>query len=494
MSGRLRSAARRRRAGARLAASLVCSVAINLLILALLPVSPRVELPLPPNDVDDEIAYVPVEVEVEPRQLPFPTLDPDQEFPPAHRIRVAVETTPPLPVEQPPPEEPPPKPERDRELHRENPDSLRSVHQPRDNEQIPLEANYLAEVDNTATVETLAEDTTLFDAAPEIELAGEREEPDELSDLEEGAVEHVLTERTESLDDEMPDPEDYLDDVAPRVTVGSEAQPTAPSAPEMLGDSTPPTDGTVEPPDSPSDAREVGVAEQVELSLEAAAPLGGLEAFRLTLPRVDSSGNPYLRSPLREFVEGHAGAYVEVFGARDGEERALVEREARQASFLGDHAGRWDRTRATLENFDVQGVPGRETSLNTRRDEVAGYVHYLHNKMHERWWGFLGWLELTQGPADGMSDLSLVVDLEVVITRQGEVRAVNIVDGSGELEFDATAVDLMYDIGPHRAPPPGIVSGDGNAYVYWSFHRGTRGCGTFGAATRRYEFEEGEGG
>ena len=55
MSGRLRSAARRRRAGARLAASLVCSVAINLLILALLPVSPRVELPLPPNDVDDEI-------------------------------------------------------------------------------------------------------------------------------------------------------------------------------------------------------------------------------------------------------------------------------------------------------------------------------------------------------------------------------------------------------------------------------------------------------
>ena len=205
-----------------------------------------------------------------------------------------------------------------------------------------------------------------------------------------------------------------------------------------------------------------------------------------------TGGSGAIAAGDRNGIDG--AAYVEVFSDRDRSDGARVEREARSASLVGNHQERWDRTRAALENFDVHVTPGSETSLNTRADEVAGYIHYLHNKIHPMWWEYLTRLDMGFGPADALSDLSLTAVMEFGIDRDGEVASVNIVDGSGVLSFDAHAVDVLYEIGPHQPPPPGMLSSNGNAYIRWTMHRDNRGCGTFGASGHRVQMGAGEGG
>ena len=186
--------------------------------------------------------------------------------------------------------------------------------------------------------------------------------------------------------------------------------------------------------------------------------------------------------------------YDDVFGERDELDTERVAAEAREASLLGDHEAQWERTRRALENYDVSVTPGSELSLNTRSDEAAAYIHYLHDKIHDRWWAHLTQWDLHAGPTSPLSDYSLVVELEFGIRRDGEVEHVSIANGSGTVLFDGPAVGLLWDIGPHQPPPPGLIGSDGNAHVRWSFHRDNRGCISSGASVRRVQVSEGEGG
>jgi TonB family protein len=126
--------------------------------------------------------------------------------------------------------------------------------------------------------------------------------------------------------------------------------------------------------------------------------------------------------------------------------------------------------------------PGNHTSVNAAPAVYAGYMAALHRKIHQRWPAYLVSLDTSYPASHPLQRSTLQVTLEFVIeAKTGEFKAVNIVQSSGEMMFDAEAIDTALTIGKQPNPPPQIVSPDGRVYVHWNFWRDGRQCGLFGA-------------
>lgn len=492
---------------ARLALAVVVSLLLHVgILLALRPLAPSVQEqtvvttlvePEPPDAIDEPVE--PVERAAEPSVADGPR---------SEETRVAAVFEPERPDTEPPPEAPPPEPQPEVEEDApeeadaepepppEEREELRSVAQPDRNAEAPDQAEFLAEFDNSTDVQTMAEDVVLQAESSDPSQASAEEEAEAEDDP--GASEEVLSQssdvsETEDTLERAPEAGAEAQGTPLGVADGSDA-PAEPAGETVLEQeavaATAEADAAVDPAHRVDDlpGAEAGV-QQPPSAIELLSPQ---RAIAQAARDAQSGGSGVITRGDAHGID--SAAYLEVLGERDAAERAEVAAEARASSLVGDHAQRWERTRAALENFDVHVQPGTETSLNTRSDEVAGYIHYLHNKIHEPWWEFLTRSDLSFGPGHPLSDLSLVAVMEFGIDREGEVDTVRIVDGSGVLAFDAYAVDLLYEIGPHRPPPPGMISSDGNAYVRWTMHRDNRGCGTFGASGHRVQMGAGEGG
>lgn len=367
-------------------------------------------------------------------------------------------------------------------------EDLRAVFQPDRNSEAPDQATALAEFDNSTDVETMPEDVVA-----EAEQPGQ---PQEIAGGDESPTEEDTTEP----------PDDGLLDDSDGESAGDSALAENEVAP--LGDES----GTAEVNDEGVDAQDAEEAqaaveaqeepsvepEMVPDGLEPAPERSPLDRFRPqaaleVAERLAQQG----RAPAvaRGVASGHAdAAYHEVFGERDERDVSRVARAERQDSIVGDHDELWEHTRHALENYDVAVTPGSEVSLNTRSDAAAAYIHYLHNRIHERWWAYLEQWTLYAGPNSPLSDYSLVAELEFGIRSDGEVDRVSIADGSGSTQFDGSAVAMLWALSPHRAPPPGLIGSDGNVYVRWSFHRDNRGCISSGASVHRVQSSAHEGG
>lgn len=461
--------------------------------------------------LDREPAPPPTVVETlhRPRTSPDPTPDLAPRADEAARAEAAPpanEAPTPAPaarVEEPPRAEeadPPEEAARAEEPPRPDEAPRQSVYQPALEQERPDRANFYAEVDNRTDVETMARQTTVDDAAPEPEAAGdqptlldeagqpeEQQTPDARGDADEArqVADRTLGEgerdAPEGAADADPDGanadsehlaagagEDALDQQAVEAETGGETVERVGLAPSETEHADRLADPT-RPGDAPSaasgfEALSLGASAQRARQAAEAAQAGGTAVGRAG--GVDS------------------GAYVAVFGDRNARDLALVEQQVREATIAGDHQGRWERTRAALENFDVIIQPGDETQLNTHANIAAGYIHHLHNKIHTPWRAYLSRLDLGYGADHAVSDLSIAVELEYVIASNGAVNDVRIRDGSGSLMFDAEAVDLFYRIGPHEPPPPGLRSGDGNTYIVWLMRRDDRACSTSHASVR----------
>ncbi len=177
------------------------------------------------------------------------------------------------------------------------------------------------------------------------------------------------------------------------------------------------------------------------------------------------------------------GRYEEVFGERDARDKARID-SAKKRRFLGRWQERVKATRAALENFVPRVRYGNQIAINTRRSEYAAYIAAIHRKIHRRWGiGYLRHLDMNFGMGHPLSNSTLRTTLEFVIDgKTGEVRECNIVETSGVLEYDAEAIRIGLAVGPHEPAPDPIISGDGNVYLHWKFHRDTRQCGTFGVS------------
>jgi TonB family protein len=162
-------------------------------------------------------------------------------------------------------------------------------------------------------------------------------------------------------------------------------------------------------------------------------------------------------------------------------------READGERRKSEHRGSWvasnfDRWRSAIENYVSSVKPGNQTALNTASVPFASYLNGMHNRIHPIFAdSFLGSLDGL--PANHpMNDQHLLTRLEIVITKDGHLKKMGIVKTSGITAFDIAALDAVDRAQPFGPAPSAIVSGDGNVYLQWEFHRDeVFACSTMGA-------------
>jgi hypothetical protein len=344
------------------------------------------------------------------------------------------------PVEPEEEEEPPEKEEEKKPKELEN-NIGRKVVQQQTNEEMPEEADYLSQQANKVDEQTRAEETTTKDVLPGKDV------PEEIEELT--GSEDEMREEEELASRSAPTPE-------PQRQEPSRQEPSAPTPQEAA---------------APTEEREAQAEEGMTQAREQSQDSPVVERKR---------GKP---SP-RELFQPSARDYDKVFGQKDEQLKGQLEDNKPGRKLLKGWKDRERAVRASLENHITEVKPGNHTGVNAKPAVYANYIGRIHRKIHARWGaGFLPRLD-TQYPAGHpLNDASLNSKLEFVIdAKSGVIDAVNIVESSGELMFDAEAVSISHTIGPHRKPPGEIVSPDGKVYVHWNFWRDQRQCGPFGAS------------
>jgi TonB family protein len=85
-------------------------------------------------------------------------------------------------------------------------------------------------------------------------------------------------------------------------------------------------------------------------------------------------------------------------------------------------------------------------------------------------------------PGHPMNDQRLSSELEIILNQEsGGIVRMGVFKSSGITVFDVAALESVKRAAPFGAPPPEIVSPDGNVYVHWKFHRNSEACSTFNA-------------
>jgi TonB family protein len=170
-----------------------------------------------------------------------------------------------------------------------------------------------------------------------------------------------------------------------------------------------------------------------------------------------------------------------------GQDNLRKLREADGERRKSEHRGSWtasnfERWRSAIENYVSSVKPGNQTALNTAGVPFASYLNGMHNRIHPIFAdSFLGSLDGL--PANHpMNDQHLLTRLEIVLTKDGHLKKMGIVKTSGITAFDIAALDAVDRAQPFGPAPTAIVSGDGNVYLQWEFHRDeVFACSTMGA-------------
>ena len=458
------------------------------------------------TELSDEEVVAALEPVTAPEQQPLPEPEPVPEPEP----EPVAEPLPPLPAPEPALAEAEPEPPAPEPLRIPEDMNRVSVDQVEYNDQLNLEAEFLAEQDNRVEEQTVAQDTVLFDEHDETQQAGDSSARDEnagdespqtpaaddaaeVAGLVAGSTTAQGSTQAPAERAAQPNPSEELPQPTPGARSTEPPRPALAERPEIVGQPAPtvtPTepvpvqDATVDHLPSSEDGN-VAQPETAPAPFQAFTAAAAAQRAVAAQQAIGSEG-----ALVRRVVEQGDEAWQDVFGERNARDRERVAREVAQASLAGDHEGRWERTRGTLENFDVHVAAGAETALNTTSSPFAAYIHHLHNEIHPYWTGYLIRLSLSEGPSSPLSDLSLTCTLEYVITREGEVADVRIVSQARESMFTAEAVNMLYSLGPYPPPPAAMLSSDGNTYIHWRFQRDNRACGTFGASVH---FLPGEG-
>jgi hypothetical protein len=381
-----------------------------------------------PADENEEFEVTTSFEEVEPNEKEQPVPDEVAEAKPEERVE---------PQEN---EEPPEEKEEEKKLEEEiNLD--RKIVQQETNEEMPEEADYLSQQANKVDEQTRARETTTKDVLPGKDVPEEIEE--DTGSQEESREDEELASRSQKTEKpERPRP--------------SEQEPTPPTPQEAS---------------APTEAQEAQAEEGATQAQEESQDSPVVER---------QSGKP----DPRALFQPSAKDYDKVFGQRDEQLKGQLKEEKRGRKLLEGWKDREKAVRASLENHITEVKPGNHTGVNAKPAVYAEYIGRIHRKIHARWGaGYLPRLDTQYPRGHPLNNASLNSKLEFVIdARSGVVDAVNIVESSGELMFDAEALSISHTIGPHRKPPGEIVSPDGKVYIHWNFWRDQRQCGPFGAS------------
>jgi len=343
--------------------------------------------PEPTPSIEDEPQLVavteeeaPAPLEREPELEPEPQPEPEQEQEPDAAPLVELVVPDPVETVTPQPEAEPPPPPPDEDVNR------LAVAQAESNDVEPVETNHRADRANTVAEETIAANTTLRDpGAPE--TGGDDDAP-EGDDAGSETMEHgedapaepeAVAEQSEQVDgapdaESLEQPTPRPDDVEPMVAA-LEPDPVPDVEPVEAVEPTPTPDPAEVAPPPGTEGNEP--PRRSGLSLQA----------QLEQAREAVEGNPDAAEAVANLATPSADDWVEVFGARDAQDRIRLEREACEASLVGDHRGEYERTQAALENHGVQARTGTETHLNARADSTAKALGAAYHA--ERLWLFL---------------------------------------------------------------------------------------------------------
>lgn len=170
-----------------------------------------------------------------------------------------------------------------------------------------------------------------------------------------------------------------------------------------------------------------------------------------------------------------------------GEDTLKRERLADGERRRSEHAGHWhpigiERWRSAIENYVPSVKPGNQTALNTAAVPFATYLAQIHNRIHPIFAdNFLSYLDSLPA-SNPMNRQEIYTSLEIVVDHdQGRITRMGVTHTSGVTAFDVGALESVSRAQPFGAPPPEIVSPDGNVYLHWEFHRDAQACGTMNA-------------
>ncbi|MGA3120252.1 MAG: TonB family protein [Polyangiaceae bacterium] len=178
------------------------------------------------------------------------------------------------------------------------------------------------------------------------------------------------------------------------------------------------------------------------------------------------------------------GQIASVVGSDSLRKLRLADGERRRSEHRGSwSASNFERWRSAIENYVSSVKPGNQTSLNAAAVPFATYLNGMHNRIHPIF--AESFLESLDGlpPSHPMNDQHLVTRLEIVLTKDGRLKRMGIVQTSGITAFDIAALDAVDRAQPFGPAPSAIVSPDGNVYLHWEFHRDeVFACSTMGAS------------
>jgi TonB family protein len=165
-----------------------------------------------------------------------------------------------------------------------------------------------------------------------------------------------------------------------------------------------------------------------------------------------------------------------------GHDQLRRDRESDGERRRSEHRGSWmasnfERWRSSIENYLPSVRDGNQTALNTAAVPFGTYLNLMHNRIHpifaESASSSPAFLEsLDALPANSpLNDRTLVTRLEIVLTKDGQLKRMGVVRTSGITAFDIAALDSVNRAAPFGPAPAAIVSPDGNVYLHWEFHR-----------------------
>lgn len=328
------------------------------------------------------------------------------------------------------------------------------------NEDEPVEANFVSEQANKTEEETRAVETTMRDVVPTndpmeqepIEDSGTPDPDVERSDRDEDPEE---TQEELAMSLERTRPEEILPP-NPREMV---RQPDSQAPDETDEAERPPSeDGLFKPSSSSNDPRE----------------------------KRDTPGSTNKKvDPRKLFAGPSIQDYERVMGKEtDAPKDNGKKKGKKRRRLLANYAEKQKLIKGSLENMITEIKPGNHTSVNAKRSVYVGYINAIHRRIHERWANeYLISLDTSYSRSSPLQDPDLNTTLEFVIdAKSGEFEAINLVKSSGQMLFDAEAISTSWNIGKRPNPPPQIVSPNGKIYLHWNFWRDGRQCGVMSAS------------
>ncbi|MCP4199097.1 MAG: TonB family protein [Proteobacteria bacterium] len=161
--------------------------------------------------------------------------------------------------------------------------------------------------------------------------------------------------------------------------------------------------------------------------------------------------------------------------------KAYAEKSLATRRTAGSFRGQFpDKVRQAITNHRGWVKPGNHEALGAARQKTFhNYIRVVHETIHSFFAdSFLASLSNFK-PDDPLNDFSLKTTMEFEIMKSGQLNEVRVVKSSGNMVFDAAAVDAIYRSAPYNPPPKSVLSWNNRVYLRWGFYRNQRKCGVF---------------